>query len=729
MIFIDNQCYSIYVCNIKSLALILNLMNMKKNYFTSHELLVVKIRYCFFAMILLAVLPINIMKAQTTVFTDDFNANLTNYTSPSAGGTPKASYTTGSGSNGAVTYRLWAGSDYGLQIAGSGTAGNSFVYYDNSIYTYPYNASTGLHASTGLITWYFNFRNYGNSATYKSAVILGSSSNDFNSATGTGYAVYYNKTTTRRFSLAKYSAGVYGASITDVIPELSTDDLPSASNNDYCSVIVTYDPSTNNWSMFVRDDGVAAFNLPWTTLTTPVFVQHGSTVPDATYTTGTDNLKFSGYYYKYSTGGSSSYKATFDNFKITQVATAAPTIQSNSLVFSPIAITTLTANWTNGNGGKRIVVMNNSNSFTLPTNGVEPTANPVYGGSGEQVVYNGTGNSVNISGLTASTQYWFRIYDYSYGASFSPIYQTSTSTDNPNNVTTLGAVVIPTVSSPTATSITNNTVILGGNITSDGGAAITDRGTLWKTSSGVTISDNFLSEGGTTTGVFTSARTGLPSKILIYYTAYATNSAGTALSTEASFYTKADAPTTSPGTFAAVSGSDNSSMILSWTTATGADGYFIIQRVGAVAGGTAPTNGVGYTVGNILGTGTVMAIVTSGTTTTTTITGLASNTQYTYRIYPFAWDGTNAATLNYGTAASPDATGTTSLGTAVNNINSDIKLFVSNGKLILSEAADVYNTSGIKVASVKSNQYTELSLRRGVYIVKTATSTQKIIIP
>ena len=37
------------------------------------------------------------------------------------------------------------------------------------------------------------------------------------------------------------------------------------------------------------------------------------------------------------------------------------------------------------------------NAFTDPVNGTDPTANATYGGSGEQVIYNGSGNSVVVS--------------------------------------------------------------------------------------------------------------------------------------------------------------------------------------------------------------------------------------------------------------------------------------------------------------------------------------------
>jgi len=695
---------------------------MKKNYTNqswNSKLLIV-------IFVAISLLPFTKIAGQTTVFADDFNRGTTTYTTAQAFGIPAATYNTGNASNGALTYRLWAGTDYCLQISGTGTAGNTFTYFDNSVFSFPYNASAGLSASSGLITWYYSFRNYGNSANYKSAVVLGASNTDFN--LGNGYAVYYNKNAVLKFSLAKFTGGVSGTT-TDIIPELTTTDLASATNQDFCSIMVTYDPSTNNWSLFVRDDaGATAPAVPWIT-TANTYNQHGSTVSDATYTTATDNLRYSGFFYKHSTTGSATYKGSFDNFKVTQIATTAPTVQSGNLVFTPIAINTLTANWTNGNGGKRIVIMNTTNSFTAPINGVEPTANALYNGTGEQVVYNGTGSSVNISGLTASTQYWFKVYDYSYGAALYPIYQVTSSTNNPNSVTTLGAVVAPTVTTPTVSSILNNSALLGGTITSDGGASITDRGTVWKTTSRVTTSDNLLSEGGTATGSFTSNRTSLPSKTLIYYAAYATNSAGTSLSAESSFYTKADLPTTAVGSFATNTISDNTQLQLTWIPATNADGYLITQKVGGSPAGTAPANGIAYSAGDVLGTGIVCAIIKSGSAATVNITGLLAGSQYTFRIYPFGYDGLNAQTFNYASSLSADASGSTLLGTGLDNPHSNLIAYVSNNKLMVFEG-DVYNTMGVKIASINNvNRATELSLRSGIYIVKSATGTQKVVIP
>ena len=90
----------------------------------------------------------------------------------------------------------------------------------------------------------------------------------------------------------------------------------------------------------------------------------------------------------------------------------------------------MTANWTNGNGSRRVVKINTSNSFTAPGNATDPTANSSYGGSGEQVVYNGSSNSVTVTGLSAGTTYWFRIYEANCTGS-SSLYYTVSANGNP----------------------------------------------------------------------------------------------------------------------------------------------------------------------------------------------------------------------------------------------------------------------------------------------------------
>lgn len=155
---------------------------------------------------------------------------------------------------------------------------------------------------------------------------------------------------------------------------------------------------------------------------------------------------------------------------------SAPTTQASKITFSNVQSIQMTVNWTNGDGAKRIVIMNTSNSFTDPTDGqADPAANTVYGGSGEQVVYNNNSNSVTVTGLTAGTTYWYRVYEYNGSGSTSK-YLTSTATNNPNSQATNSA------STPTIT-VTS--------LTGFGNVAVNTNSTVQSyTVSGVNLTDN-----------------------------------------------------------------------------------------------------------------------------------------------------------------------------------------------------------------------------------------------
>ncbi len=131
-------------------------------------------------------------------------------------------------------------------------------------------------------------------------------------------------------------------------------------------------------------------------------------------------------------------------------ACTAPTNQAANISFSNISSNSMTVNWQNGNGSRRIVKMNKTNSFADPTNGSNPTANSIYGGFGEQVVYNGNGNSVTINGLnTASNSYCFRVYEANC-IETSSLYNSSTSLNNPNCYAATQTYSIITTSNPAA---------------------------------------------------------------------------------------------------------------------------------------------------------------------------------------------------------------------------------------------------------------------------------------
>ena len=111
-----------------------------------------------------------------------------------------------------------------------------------------------------------------------------------------------------------------------------------------------------------------------------------------------------------------------------------PLAQDSVINFANILTTSMDVNWTNGDATSRIVVINTSNSFTNPVDGNSYTANATYVGSGEQVIYNGSGSTVNVSGLSASTTYYYRVFGYN-GSGAATKYSTVTASQNPNSQT------------------------------------------------------------------------------------------------------------------------------------------------------------------------------------------------------------------------------------------------------------------------------------------------------
>jgi len=160
--------------------------------------------------------------------------------------------------------------------------------------------------------------------------------------------------------------------------------------------------------------------------------------------------------------GTANRRLNIDDFTITDyIVCIAPTTQASAFSFSSVQTDEMTVSWTNGNGSNRIVIMNTANSFTAPSDGTDPTANPVYG-SGEQVVYNGSGNSVTVTGLSPSTTYWFRVYEYNCTGT-AAVYNTSSATANPNSQITLA---------PPPTLSVNNSTLTGMNYVLGSGPSV-----------------------------------------------------------------------------------------------------------------------------------------------------------------------------------------------------------------------------------------------------------------
>ena len=127
-------------------------------------------------------------------------------------------------------------------------------------------------------------------------------------------------------------------------------------------------------------------------------------------------------------------------------------IQASSIVFSSVTSTQITIGWTNGNGTTRAVfVKEETGDITIPTNNTTYTASADWSSKGTQLglsgyycVYNGSGSTVTLTGLTASTLYKVQVFDYNGNAGYEKYY-TNVSTDNPKSQSTTAACANPTV--------------------------------------------------------------------------------------------------------------------------------------------------------------------------------------------------------------------------------------------------------------------------------------------
>lgn len=96
------------------------------------------------------------------------------------------------------------------------------------------------------------------------------------------------------------------------------------------------------------------------------------------------------------------------------------------------------------------------------------------------------------------------------------------------------SVVLPLLSTSVISNITSISAVSGGNITNDGGGAVTARGVCWNTNPNPTIHNNKTTD---TNGMvsFSGNLSGLDANTTYYVKAYATNSAGTGYGNEVKF--------------------------------------------------------------------------------------------------------------------------------------------------------------------------------------------------
>lgn len=119
--------------------------------------------------------------------------------------------------------------------------------------------------------------------------------------------------------------------------------------------------------------------------------------------------------------------------------TPMPTVQATDILFSNVSSNQFDISWTNGDGSNRLVIVKVGSAVdATPTDLNSYIANATFGtgdqiGSGNYVVYNGTANTVTLTGLLVGTDYHVQVFEYN-GTTGSENYNINTATVNPTNI-------------------------------------------------------------------------------------------------------------------------------------------------------------------------------------------------------------------------------------------------------------------------------------------------------
>jgi M6 family metalloprotease-like protein len=294
----------------------------------------------------------------------------------------------------------------------------------------------------------------------------------------------------------------------------------------------------------------------------------------------------------------------------------------------------------------------------------------------------GTGNFVsNMTGLAHATTYYVRAFatnasGTSYGEQFS--------------FTTLAS---PTVSTNNITSITATSATGGGEVTADGGAAVTERGIAYATTQNPTTS-NTVVYSGTGTGSFTSNMAGLSPETTYYVRAFATNIYGTSYGTQKSFTTIATATTPTVTTTEITS-------IQTTTANTGGN-------VTADGGASVTSRGVVYATTQNPTTSNTSVSGGSGTGSfNLTLSSLNPNTTYYVRAFAINNQGTAYGTQRSFTTAEDNTSITDADKSAKSlvvfpNPASDMVSITSNNNIKAVKVFDIFGNM-VYVASLDEN--------------------------
>jgi gliding motility-associated-like protein len=178
-----------------------------------------------------------------------------------------------------------------------------------------------------------------------------------------------------------------------------------------------------------------------------------------------------------------------------------PTNPATNILFTNVSTGGFTASWTNGSGTSRaLFIAAASSGSPSPVNNTTYTANTAFssgtqiGSSGWYCVYNGTGSTVNITGLSAGTDYTVKVVEYNGVAGYEK-YSPPVGSNNPKTQATNSL-------NTTITSIVRNAAAL------TNGNSVQYTATFAAAISGLTSTNFSLTTTGTLSGVSVTSVTG-----------------------------------------------------------------------------------------------------------------------------------------------------------------------------------------------------------------------------
>lgn len=193
-------------------------------------------------------------------------------------------------------------------------------------------------------------------------------------------------------------------------------------------------------------------------------------------------------YYRLKTTCSASNQSAYSTVHtVTLPVTPNP---ATNITFTNVTDNSLTVNWVKGNGDRRVMLINTTNNFSpLPTTGAAYTNGTVLSG-GDLLIWDGTAETLNISGLSCNTTYYFRIYEYARcGVSPNYIFNHATPLDGSITTNNYTPTIVPLPASNNFTGFTgaNLSAVFPGWEEKTGDGPLGGTTSAWSNSSALSV--------------------------------------------------------------------------------------------------------------------------------------------------------------------------------------------------------------------------------------------------